>query len=341
MVKRPEDVVHGPAFSLIVEQLKTLSKIALDSLNRDIADPEKNVPRATNYNEFMLKASSIGAQLMRAGAYSSAERLYCDLLTITLDYRQRHGVPRHAGALYANLATAYWLQGNIDLAVIQLLKAAQEDVQTAGVQQQASYAVVGLYQKYVAEDGYKVILTEIMKFDPSLTIDAVKSFCKTMYEREYALHAYVHLAKTHMSAIQESGSVYSRLQLFSALRNLAVLLEVEFKASSGILSGKLDEVIVQRYGTEPGKRVWWQKYAATCSRLNNKAKGLSDDQKIRRALAIKTTPGSSAFWKGMLISYLTRYYTSHHLETQTSVISEHPGDILSAILHTLVTASNY
>lgn len=105
---------------------------ALALLREDIQNPALN-DRSTpgiNPDSYMLRAHHVGLALFANGCFSLAERLYRLLAEETLKYQQETGNRRHIGVFYANIAGACAAQGNLDQAVVELLKAAEEDVTT-------------------------------------------------------------------------------------------------------------------------------------------------------------------------------------------------------------------
>ena len=142
---------------------------AVAMLRDDIQDPNLTGPGASP-DSFMLRANQIGFALFREGFFAIAERMYRVLVQETLKYRQETGSWRHAGALYVNTAGACAAQGKLDQAVVELLKAAQDDVETYRVATGDSYAITGLLQEYFGNPVREEALKTVQKVNPALTL---------------------------------------------------------------------------------------------------------------------------------------------------------------------------
>jgi hypothetical protein len=256
---------------------------------------------------------------------------------MTLSYREEIGNWRHAGALHANTAAACAAQGNIDQAVIELLKAAQDDVETYGVEKGDSFAITNLLQDYFCIPVRNEALRVVQTVNPAPTIADVESLCRFLGDREYAFLAYVRLAVVHEEANQEFPNEFSQLQIFSALRSLSSLLEVELKTIAGSMETTFFPTIKTLY--EDG---WWQDFDNK-RRVIGATHGSTrpvDDQ-LRDAIAINPTDDDSRFWKSLLIAYIIRNYTTHQLETQCALVQSYSQEALGHILHVMMTASRH
>jgi len=316
---------------------------AVAMLRDDIQDPNLTGPGASP-DSFMLRANQIGFALFREGFFAIAERMYRVLVQETLKYRQETGSWRHAGALYVNTAGACAAQGKLDQAVVELLKAAQDDVETYRVATGDSYAITGLLQEYFGNPVREEALKTVQKVNPALTLAGMEGLGGLLgRSREYSFLAYVHLALVHEAVSQQFPNEFSQLQIFSALRSLSALLEVELKSLSGT-DDTLFPAIVALYGGGKKKRkAWWPAFEDT---KNNKVKATKDsprsvDDQLRDAIAILPTDDDSRFWKSLLIAYIVRNYAIHHLETQCALVQDYSDEALGHILHVMTTASRH
>jgi len=315
---------------------------AVAMLRNDIQDPDLTGP-GTSPDDFMLRANQIGFGLFEEGFFAIAERMYRVLVHETLKYREKPGSWRHAGALYVNTAGACAAQGNLDRAVVELLKAAKEDAKTYGGATSDSYAITGLLQDYFGNPVRQEALKIVQKVNPALTLADIEGLGSLLKSREYAFLAYMHLALRHGNINREFSNEFSQLQIFSALRSLSALLEVELKSLSGT-NGTLYPAIVALYGGDMEKRkAWWPAFEDT---KNNKVQATQDsprsvDEQLRDTIAIGPTDDDSRFWKSLLIAYIVRNYAIHQLETQCVLVQGYSDEALGHILHVMTTASRH
>jgi hypothetical protein len=294
-------------------------------------------------NLFMLRANQMSSALFRWGFFAIAERMYRVLVQETLKYRQETDSWRHAGALYVNTAGACAAQGKLDQVVVELLKAAQDDVKTYGVAAGDSYAIRGLLQEYFGNPVRKAALKTVRRVDRALTLADMERLPGLIGSREYAFLAYVHLALVNEAANQEFPNDFSKLQIFGALRSLSALLEVELKALSNT-DDTLFPAMVALYGGHKKKRkAWWPAFEDT---KNNKIKATKNsprsvDDQLRDAIAIRSTDDDSKFWKSLLIAYIVRNYTIHQMETKCALVQVYSDEALGHILHVMTTASRH
>ena len=310
---------------------------AVAMLQEDIRNPDLNNPGVPP-DTFMLRANQIGHALLESGFSSVAERLYQALLEETLKYRQESGSWRHAGALYANKAGARAAQSNIDGMVIDLLRAAEDDVRTYGVSKADSFAITGLLQRYFGNPVRDRTLKVVQGINPNVTLADIEALGSRLGNREYAFLAYVYLGLKHEGANREFPNEFSQLQVFSALRSLSSLLEVELKTIAGNLQNTLYPTMEALFS---GKR-WWS--AFDCGRQAIGATRNSNrpvDDQLRDAISISPTDDESRFWKGLLIGYIVRNYTIHQLETQCALIQSYAHEALGHILHVTITAPRH
>jgi len=317
-------------------------KTAAAMLQEDIQNPDLTGPDAPA-DAFMFRANQIGLALFRGGFFAIAERMYRVLVQKTLRYREKTGNWRHAGALYVNTAGACAAQGKLDQAVVELLKAAQDDVKTYKVAADDSYAITGLLQDYFGNPVRKETLETVQRVNPTLTLADMEGLSRLLGNREYSFLAYAHLALVHKTTNQQFPNEFSQLQIFSALRSLSALLEVELKALSGTDDTLFPAVVALYGGNKRKRKAWWPAFEDT---KNNKVKATKDsprpvDDQLRDAIAIRPIDDDSRFWKSLLIAYIVRNYTIHQLETQCALVQDYLDEALGHILHVMITAPRH
>jgi|AntAceMinimDraft_16_1070373.scaffolds.fasta_scaffold02544_4 hypothetical protein len=315
---------------------------AVAMLQEDIENPDLTGPDAPA-DAFMFRANQIGFGLFEEGFFAIAERMYRALVQEALRYREETGSWRHAGALYVNTAGACAAQGKLDQAVVELLKAAQDDVKTYKVAADDSYAITGLLQDYFGNPVRQKALKTAQRVNPALTLTDMEDLGDRLEIWEYSFLAYTHLALVYEAANQQFPNKFSQLQIFSALRSLSALLEMELKKLSGT-DKTLFHAITALYGGDKKKRkAWWHAFEYT---KNNKGKAIKDsprlpNDQLRDAIAICPTDDDSRFWKSLLIAYIVRNYTIHQLETECALIQDYSDEVLGHILHVMTTAPRH
>jgi hypothetical protein len=307
---------------------------AVSFLRADIENPELTGPNV-HPDLFMFRANQIGLALLQTGYYALAEQFYRNLLQETLQYRQRTGNWRHAGALYANIAGACAAQRKIDLVVVELLKAAQDDEQTYRVRPADSFAIKELLQQYFGSPVREAALTVVQQVDSALTIQDVEAMCQFLGDREYAFLAYFYVAWTNEEINRQFQNEFSQLQIFGALRSLSALWEVQLKTITGNPSMTLYPTLESLYRLES----WWTDFENARGAVGATRNSTSPiDNQLRDAIAIVPANNAANFWKSLLIAYITRNYTTHQLETQCSLIQTYSQQVLGRLLHTMIGA---
>ena len=329
--------IHTYFDSYLQKVRENVFPIALTFLEEDIRDPRANGP-GIHPDAFMFRANHIGLALFDNGFFGIAEKLYRVLLQKTIEYRDQTENWRHAGALYANIAGACAAQGNIDQAVIELLKAAEDDKETYGIKKQQSFALTGLLQAYFADPIRDEILNTVQQVNQNIALSDVKSLSTDMGDREYAFLAYARLASMHVTANLQFPNEFSKLQVFSAFRSLSSLLEVELKTINGNLNNFLFPTLRALYG----KKGWWQDFEKKRKDVGAvRNSNTPVDDRLRDGMAIVTTDDDSLFWKSLLISYIVRNYTIHQLEIHTNLVQSYSEEAFGHIVHVLIAARKH
>jgi hypothetical protein len=304
----------------------------------DIHDPALT-GRDSHPDTFMLRANQLGLALFKCEAYAVAERLYRLMAEMTERYRDETGNWRHAGAIYANTAAACAAQGDIDEAVVQLFRAAEDDIPTYPITQAAdSYAIRELLAEYFSRPICRAALRVLKSVDPNLSMSDLETLTEDLGDLAYAFLACVRLAILHEESNHASPNVFSQLQLFSALRSLSSLLEVYLKTVANEPAHTFFPAARALFGDKP----WWSTWDTTRQKLGaTRNSPVPVDQRLRDALALAPADDAEAFWRSLLVAYIVRNYTVHQLETQCALVQIHAMDTLAHILHVFVAARRY
>jgi hypothetical protein len=313
--------------------------IALALLREDIQDSALNDLSAPGVipDTYMLRAHQIGLALFDNQCFAIAERLYRRLAEEVLDYSKRTGEQRFVGVLHFNIAVACAAQGNIDRAVVELWKAAEESARIYEVPRDES--VRELLKKYFSEPATHAALNIVQQINPSIThtdIESLRGLLGT--PREYAFLAYIHLADTHEKANRLSPNEFSQLQLFSAMRSLSSLLEVELKTISGNMQSTLHPTLETLFKSKH----WWNDFEDQRKAVGAvKDSNIPIDDQLSDAISMTPKDSESRFWKSLLVAYIARNYTTHQLEIQSAIVQLYAHETLGHILHVMITAQKH
>lgn len=322
----------------VCDALRSAVRRAIELLRSDIRDcaltGENSHP-----DTFMIRANQLGLALFNCGAYAVAERLYRMMAELTESYRDETGNSRHAGAIYANTAAACAVQGNMDEAVVQLFRAAQDDVTTYPISELAdSYAVKTILPQYFSQPALEDALNVLQTVDAAATMSDLHGLTKDLGDLQYAFLAYVRIAVLHEKTNRESPNLFSQLQLFSALRSLSSLLEVHLKTLAGTMEATFHPTVQSLYDSER----WWRAWEQTRKNIGATMNSTSPvDDRLRDSLALAPANDASKFWKGLLVAYIVRNYTVHQFETRCDLVRLYAVQALAHILHVFVAASKY
>lgn len=310
---------------------------AVELLRRDIQNPSLNSEEC-HPDKFMLRANQAGIAFFKVGLFAAAERLYRTLAHLTVEYREQTGNWRHAGALFANTAGACAAQGNIDKALVELLRAAQDDVESYGADFDDSFAITDLLQEYFGAPVRAEALQLIHTINTDVALVDIENLKNYIQNREYAFLAYTHLALLHNNINAEFANEFSQLQIFSSLRSLCSLFEVVLKS----LGGNMQDTFFPAMQSIYGNKSWWRDFDNTRQKIGavRKTKRPIDDQ-LTDAISLKSSDAASRFWKSMLVAYIVRNYTTHQLEVNTALVQKYPQETLAHILHALVVGPNH
>lgn len=310
---------------------------ALAMLREDIENPTLT-GASVHPDTYMLRANQVGLALLEAGFPAAAGELYRQLAKEVLEYRQRTGHWRHAGALFANWAAAFALQGDLDGAVLSLLRAASDDVVTYRMIPQRSFAITDLLEQYFLRPAREESLRLAQNVNPSVTLDDIESIRNALGEPEYAALAYVLIAVKHEKARAQFPNVFSDLQVLGALRSLSALLEVQLKNIAGDLSLTMFPAMEALYKAQP----WWEAFNQTRKKVGATRKStVPVDDQLRDAIALTPSNGDERFWKSLLVAYIVRNYTTHQLERGSALVRLYPEEALGHILHVMGTATKH
>lgn len=308
-------------------------------IREDIENEELNDKHPDAY---MLRANQAGLALLDGGFYGLAEQLYKALLEEVDYYIEATEAQRHKGALYANIAASCFFQGNVDRAIIYLLKAAESDIVTfENVNNPAdSFAITGLLKDYFISPTVAEILNFIALIDPNTTKQDVENLLHSFNssDRKFAFLAYTYLAMSHRGVISNFSNEFSLLQIFSALRSLASFMEVHFKDLTGVqpLPTTLFPAIEQLF---MGKS-WWN--AFNNKRLHIKNNYASIDDRLNQAFNVTMNNNDSRrYWRSLLVAYFVRNHTVHKLDITGSWIQSHADECFAHILYAMIKADRF
>ncbi|MCC6630084.1 MAG: hypothetical protein IT340_22115 [Chloroflexi bacterium] len=316
------------------EAIDAAVRDARQLLAHDIDLPELNTP-AAHPDVYMLRANQIGLALVDAGLFAGAEALYRALLADALANRQERQVGRHVGALHANIGTVCLLQGRVDEAVVAFLRAADDDVATYGVTRERSFALTDLMREQFSAPVQEELAAITRLVDGGATRADIEGLCGRLGEHGLTLLAYARALLASAAADAEYANEFSQMQVFSALRNLCALLEVELKTIAGAMGDTFGGVVRRLY---QGK-TWWPAYQQARAAVGEERGSTTPaDDRLRAALALAAPDADTRFWKGLLVALIVRNYTAHQMAGQSDLVRVHCRPALAHILHVLLAA---
>lgn len=312
---------------------------AIRVLDEDIKDPGLNEHSGTtDPNVFVRRANYIGVALIWAGYTSVALDLYQELIKRTTDYRSQHGVHRHAGALYANMAVAWAYQGNLQAAMDCLMPANREDELISGATDPLGPNT--MTDQLLGANARAGALDSLQMLDTGLSVADVHAFYFSLPERQ-RLRFLASVSRASVSIQGQGGSQFNRGELSSSLRDLAVQLETHLAGLAAergqAVGGKhtLYDVSVALYQKgPPARRPWWPRYQKTVDRIWA-SRGQDHESALRDTLAVAPEQGP-AFHESLLASYFTRQYTAHHPVLPLSDLEIQR--LFAHVLHSIIAA---
>ncbi len=321
-------------------------------LSEDLRNPALNDLGKVGPDTFMLRAHYTGLALFDSGLYSLAEAFYDHLAKQTEQYCRESGESRHTGALYVNKAVACFAQGNVDQGIIDILKAAQDDIKIYSIATiRDSYAIQTLLPYYFGNRVQEAALTIIQKVNPQLTLRDVQDLCRELgnnqFIRDYVLLAYIELALRHIETNRRTPNEFSQLQVFSTLRSVSAMFEIQLKSMNK--GGNPKDTLYPTLKSLYSCKGWWddntgarQVFEQTRQNIGATEKSTKPiDEVLKDALSITPTDDDSKFWKSLLVAYVVRNYTVHQLETQCALIQSYPEEALGHILNALISAPKF
>ena len=329
--------IHAYYHSKTEKFQRKIIEHAIAILLTDIEDPRLTGPKCSP-DDFMLRANQIGGALLENGLFSLAESLYRNLYRQTLDYREKTGNWRHAGALFANAGVACAAQGNFDKAIIELLKADKEDQKTYRTAYKKSFAITGLLKTYFGEPIKQMVLLTAQQVNPCITSDDIEALIRRIGEYEFAFLSYVYIAVTHEEAKNIFSNEFSNMQTLTALRNLSALLEVLLKTLNCNMKETLFPTLTGLYGSKG----WWSAFDSTRTSVGAIRKPIVPvDIQLQNSIGLAPVDDISQFWKSLLIAYIVRNYTVHQMDFSGSLIQNYSQEALAHILDVMITAPKF
>jgi len=312
---------------------------ALIMLHEDLRKPDlPGISGVPQDDVFMMRANQVVLALFKNDLAAASERMLRGLIQETQAYDKATGNRHHLGALYANTALACIAQGNYDQGIVEILAAAREDEETRGVPSNESFAVTDLLEE-VFDLTRKNVLVVVQNIDSSLTLTSIKDLKSTLGNvREYAFLAYAHQALAHIDINQDTPNEFSRMQVFSALRNLSCLLEVELKT----LAGNMQNTLYPTVQTLFGGKTWWKAFKDTREKIGATQKSTRPvDDRLKDAIALSPSNPDVRFWRSLLVAYIVRNYTAHQMETHCALVHTYSQHTLAHIVHTMIAAPSH
>lgn len=329
--------IHGIALAKLAALHDELVSGAVALLEADIALPDCD-ERGSERDRYMLRANQIGIALMHAGSPLIAMQLYSKLIDTALRFRRETGRWRHVGALLANRAAAWAQMGRYDLAAVDLLHAAHEDVDTSGGDESGSFARTHLLQLYFGEPARKAACDLAQRVDTSLALSDIENLCSSLGEQQYALWAYVRAAVTHIAANREFPNPYSQLEIWGALRGLSSLMELRLKMMTENIGATLLPTLEQLYQGAS----WWASFDRERSNIGaTKNHRVSHEKQFQQAEDMNAPDDTSSFWRSLLIAYVVRNYTVHNMDDNGGFVQQHAEDAFGHTLRVMILAPQY
>jgi hypothetical protein len=329
--------IHGAALAKLRALHEELVSGAVALLKADIASPDCD-ERGSERDCYMLRANQICIALMEAESPLLAMQLYTLLIDTALRFRRETGQWRHVGALLANRAAAWAQMGRYDLAAVDLLRAAHEDVHTSGGDERDSFARTHLLQRYFGEPARKAACDLGQHVDPSLALSDIDNLCASLGEQQYALWGYVLAAATHIAVIRGFPNPYSQQEIWGALRSLSSLMELRLKMMTGDFDDALYPALKRLYSGAS----WWVSFEYARSSIGATQKNrVPHEKQFQQAESLNAPDVASSSWRSLLIAYVVRNYTVHDMDDGGSFVQQHAEDALGHTLRVMILAARY
>ena len=310
---------------------------ALTMLHEDLRNPDlPEISGVPQDDIFMMRANQVVLAFFSNDLTAASERMLRGLIQETQAYDKETGNRHHLGALYANTALACIAQGNYDQGIVELLAAARDDEDTRGVPRSESFAVTDLLEN-VFDLTRKSALALAHSIDAGLTLASVKNLKGVLGDiPEYAFLAYARQASTHIETNRDFPNEFSQMQVFSALRNLSCLFEVELKALAGAKEKTFHPTMQVLF---EDNTTWWTSFENTRKKIGaTQNSPRSVDDQLKDAIALSPSDPDMVFWKSLLVTYIVRNYTVHQMETQCALVQIYSEEALGHILHAIIAA---
>lgn len=310
-----------------------LRQRALGLLGKDLEDPDLG-------DAYVYRSNNLAIGVIDAGFTSVALNIYETLLKATPP-------ERHTGAMLANTGLAWAYQENLDRAAVPLLQAANEDLRNFGQDPTQSYAMNMLKELFVKRV-QKYALGVIRLAKGSAGPNDLESFYDSMSpEHRYAFLAYVYSAKVNQELRKQYRNTFSHMQLFSAVRSLAALLDVRLKQkairerairkSARAANKTMNPVIEALYGQGIRQQSWWRPdYCPARDRLQPLKESGKYGKMIQEAMKIAKHDGTADFWQSLMLSYFTRQYTAHEADADCWLVLRYYEPVLGHVLRAIM-----
>jgi len=317
-----------------------VAKEGRDMLKEDIADPRLTGKAAPNHDAFMSRANRVGWALFDAGLYSRARKYYDSLQELTEKYREENDW-RHAGALLSNRGLACWLAGDVDRAVESWVQAATvEDGRTYGIAMQDSFAMNGLYKKWVCQPACEFGLQCAQLAERNVSAEDVELLVERLRlsqddALEFALMDLLTDAE-RPSQMGTRSSGFSTWRRATVLRNIGCLLEFELRLL-GHTGDDLYNLMTDAFSGNAGwKAIAHKLCEIACEKKNS---GDSDEKILGKLLNLPNATPTKRFKKSFVVAYKARNFMAHDIDSAGPFADKHALTVIGHVLHVMIAAA--
>ena len=319
---------HQAVLSSVRDQLL---KDAQQLITLALSDPNWSGPDAP-LDAYMYQANALALAAANCGMLSTAAEVYNVLIHQMQSRFDGGGERRSIGLLLVNLGIIYCTQGNIDAGIFYILEAAKDDSIISGNPPDDSYALTHLFRSTVVDPILANILEATTIIDPNLTQSDIDTWFVSLGHRRYALLAYMVVLVNNRRLFHQHPHEYNYWQIYSCLRNLSALFEVEMKHLAR------ERSLYRALKTLFNSKFWW----STFEYENDVLSAIPDSgDRLKRAFAMTCITRDDHFRKSLLITYIARNYTVHEMDAPNGLTLPELDQVLENLLHAMITAQSF
>jgi hypothetical protein len=285
---------------------------------------------------YLYQANALALAAANSGMLSTAAEVYNSLIDYMKSRFNLGGERRPIGLLLVNLGIIYCSQGNIDMGIFYILEAAKDDSIIAGNSPDDSYALKHLFRTTLIDPMLANVLEAVNVIDPQLTQSDINDWFISLGHRRYALLAYMVAMQNNRRLLHQHPHEYNYWQIYSSIRNIAALFEVEIKlfAHRKSLYSALQSLYSQK--------TWWRAFEIRKKQVGeDRDSTVPPDTRLRSAFITLTSTPDSKFWKSLLITYISRNYTVHEMDSPNALTREELDQVLESVLYTMIAAADF